>query len=225
MLNEVIFLVHSASIATVSLGLLWLGKEGLTAGVCLPSILSNLLVTKQISLFGLETIATDVFTIGAVFCLNLLQEYFGKGATIRAIICNFALLITYLFMCQLHLAYEPSRFDFMQHHFETMLSPMLRITLASIGSYFLSQLFDSYLYSKLKASLHGKHILLRNTITIATSQLFFTILFTFTALYGTIHNVWHIIVISYAVKIIVIICSTPFIALSTFLIRKSQYHE
>lgn len=225
MYNELIFLCHSALVASITLLLLWVGKEGLTAGICLFSILSNLLVTKQINLFGLETITTDVFTIGAVFCLNLIQEHFGKAATKRAITCNFILLISYLFMCKLHLAYQPNSFDIMQPHFEILLSPMVRITIASIISYLLSQLFDAYVYGRLKVIFKGRHLVLRNTLTLASSQLLDTIFFTFAALYGTMHNVWHIIIISYAIKIIVIACSTPFIALSTFLISKSPHHE
>ena len=225
MCNELIFLCHSTLVASVTLLLLWIGKEGLTAGVCLFSILSNLLVTKQINLFGLETITTDVFTIGAVFCLNLLQEYFGRTATKRAIFCNFVLLIAYLLMCQLHLAYQPNSFDTTQQHFDILLTPMLRIIIASVVSYLLSQLFDAYLYGKLKIIFHNKHLILRNTLTMASSQLLDTMFFTFAALYGTMHNVWHIIIISYAIKIIVVICSTPFIALSKFLISKSPHHE
>ncbi len=222
--NELIFLCHSALVASIALVLLKLGKEGLTAGICLFSILSNLLVTKQIGLLGFETITTDVFTIGAVFCLNLLQEHFGREATNRAIACNFVLLITYVVMCMLHLAYQPNQFDTMQPHFVALLSPMLHLVIASVASYLLSQLFDAYLYGKLKTMFQGKHLLLRNAIILSSSQLLDTVFFTFAALYGTVHDVWHVIIISYAIKLIVILCSSPFIALSKFLIS-TPYHE
>ncbi len=225
MINELIFLCHSSLVAATTLLLLWFGKEGLTAGICLFSILSNLLVTKQIMLFGFETISTDVFTIGAVFCLNLLQEHFGKGAAKRAIACNFALLLIYLVLCQLHLAYEANSFDTMQPHFVAILTPMLRLIMVSVASYVLSQLFDSFLYGKLKTMFHGRHLLLRNIISSASSQLFDTVFFSFAALYGTVHSIWHVIIVSFCIKLIVILCGAPFIALSNILMSSTRHHE
>lgn len=219
MTNELIFLGHSTLVASITLGLLVLGREGLTAGVCLFSVLSNLFVTKQITLFGLHTISTDVFTIGAVFGLNLLQEHFGIASVKRAITCNFALLIAYLALCQVHLAYTPNAFDTMQTASQALLTPMLRIIVASVASYLLSQLFDMHLYRLLKQYFAGRHVVLRNILSLSCSQLVDTVFFSFAALYGTVHSVGHVIIVSYAIKMLVVVGISPFIGLSKKLLR------
>lgn len=223
MLNESIFLLHSIVIAGTMLCLLPFGRSGLTAGVCLYSILSNLFVTKQITLFGFETISTDVFTIGAVFGLNLLQEHFGLDATRKAINCNFVLMTCYLIMSQLHLAYAPNSYDTMHPLFQQILDPMLRITVVSVASYFISQYCDAYLYRALKNRFHDKHLVMRNFMSLSCSQLLDTVLFSVAALYGTVHNVLHVIIISYAIKMLVVLINSPFIVLSKKLTAYFDY--
>ena len=225
MINEVMFICHSALTASLALLFLWSGKEALTAGVCLFSILSNLLVTKQMMLFGFETICTDVFTIGAVFCLNLLQEYFGKQAATKAIACNFIMLLVYLGMCQLHLAYQANSFDTMQPHFLAILSPMFKLIIVSVVSYVLSQILDTFLYAKLKQLSNGKYVVLRNITSSACTQFFDTVFFSVFALYGTVHSLWHVIIVSFSIKMIVILCCSPFIAFSKFLLGSTTNHE
>ena len=219
MFNEFIFAIHATVVAGGALLALIFGRDALIALISLYVVVSNLFVTKQITLFGFDTISTDVFTIGAVFGLNLLQEHFGKSSAQRAIAISFALSILYIGLAQLHVAYLPNQFDTMHPHFAVILTPMLRIMLASVVAYLISQVFDTQFYGFLKRITRGKYLVLRNIASLSISQLFDTILFTVMALYGNVHSLLQVIVVSYTIKVVVILCTTPFIKLSNSLVR------
>jgi uncharacterized integral membrane protein (TIGR00697 family) len=108
--------------------------------------------------------------------------------------------------------------------FEQILSPMLRLVIASVASYLISQYCDAYLYSTLKKYFHNKHLLMRNIISLSCSQLLDTVFFTFVALYGSVHSVWHIIVVSMTIKILVVAINSPFIVLSKKILAY-KHHE
>ena len=221
MFNEIIFTVHTIVIALGALIALRLGKSALVAFICVQCILANLFVIKQTTLFGLTATCADAFTVGATLGLNLLQEYFGKKEAKKAIFANFFLLVFYTIVSKIHLLYQPAAADNTHMHFAPLLDLMPRIVIASFSVYLLVQLLDYYLYGILKKMYHDKYLVLRNYFSIAFCQLIDTILFSFLGLYGLVENVWHIIAISYAIKLVSIIIATPFVAFS----RKISVNE
>ena len=214
MMNELIFFIHTILVACASLIALKLGKESLVSFICMLSILSNLFVTKQMMLFGFDVTCSDVFAVGGIFGLNLIQEFFGKTNAKKTIVINFFTTTIYLVMSQIHLWYHPNVFDTMHAHFFSILQVMPRITIASMVVYLVVQLFDAYLYSLLKTISAGKYLVARNIFSLSCSQFIDTVLFSFLALYGIVGSVWHVIVVSYFVKLLVIVGTAPFIALA-----------
>ena len=213
-MNEILFIFHTLTVAIFSLGALALGKHALVAFVCIQCVLANLFVVKQITLFGLTATCSDAFTVGATLGLNLLQEYFGKKITRKTIWANFFLLMFYAIATQIHLAYIPNAADATQQHFVALLQFMPRIVVASFSVYLISQLADYYLYGFLKKFFSEKYIIIRNYASIAICQLLDTVLFSFLGLYGIIDDIWSVILISYCVKLAAIIIATPFVGLS-----------
>ena len=120
-MNECVFFLHIFLLVSFVLVSLKLGKETLIACFAVQIILANLFVTKQIACFGLQVTCTDVYTIGALFSLNLLQEYFGKGCAKKTIWTVFFLLFFFIAMSQIHLGYIPSKYDLMHLSFKAIL--------------------------------------------------------------------------------------------------------
>jgi len=219
-MNELIFFLHTLFIGCCVLGVLRIGKEALIALIVLLGVLSNLFVTKQIVLFGLNVTATDTYAVGAILSLQLLQEYYGRQVTRYAIGISFFLLFFYAITAFVHLSYVPSGFDVTQVHFSAILQHMPRIALASVTSYLASQLLDYHLYGFLKRLFAGCYLLLRSYTSLIIVQLFDTVLFSFLGLYGIISNIGNVIILSFAIKMVVIFIATPFVALSKKLVRK-----
>jgi len=95
-----------------------------------------------------------------------------------------------------------------------LLTFMPRIVIASFIVYFISQMADYYLYGILKKKFQHKYIIMRNYLSIAICQLLDTVLFSVFGLYGIIHNITEVIIISYLIKLVSIIIATPFVGLS-----------
>jgi queuosine precursor transporter len=181
--------------------MLKMGAEALVALLCTQAILANLFVIKQITLFGLTATASDMYIVGSVLSLNLLQEYYGKHLARKAIWISFCLLIFYTIVSQIHIFYVPSASDFSQNYYYQLLSYMPRLTTASIIVYLLVQHFDTYFYGVLKRLFEGKYLLGRNMISIAISQALDTVLFSILGLYGIIGNIGHVMLVAFTIKI------------------------
>lgn len=216
MFNELIFIIHVIAIAVFSLTALRLGPYALVASIAIQGMLSNLFVTKQIMLFGMDVTCSDAFTVGSVLGLNLLQEYYGKEITKKAIIISFFSVLFYLFLSQIHLLYIPNQFDTTQPHFFEILHLMPRITIASVFVYLISQIFDATFFNVLKIALNNKYPIARSAVCMTCSQLLDTTLFSFLALYGIVGSVLNVIVVSFAIKMVVITLFTPFIKLAKY---------
>ncbi len=223
-MNELLFMAHAVTVAISALIALRLGKDALVGFVCLLSILSNLFISKQIALFGCNVTGGEVFAVGAIFGLNLLQEFFGRDIVRKTISINFFMLFFYLGMSQMHLWYLPNQYDTMQTHFSAILAIMPRITLASIITYLLVQCFDMFFYRGLKSLCSGRYLLLRTTIALVCSQLLDTILFTYLGLYGAVASPWQIILVSIIIKLIAIASTSPFILLAKKIVSFRNPH-
>ncbi len=222
-MNELIFVFHALFITGCALGALYLGKEALITFIGLLAILSNLFVTKQIMLFGFQATPTDALTIGLVLSLNLLQEYYGKRITQKAINISFILSLVYTLLSQIHLLYMPSMHDTMHHHAHHLFGLMPRIICASLFTYYIVQRIDSFLYELLRKRLHNNYLVFRNYASLVFSQLLDTILFSFLGLYGTLDSIIPVICISYCIKLMVIAGTTPFLWFSKRISRVKPY--
>ncbi|MBD3231499.1 queuosine precursor transporter [Candidatus Dependentiae bacterium] len=219
-MNEIYFIFHTLIIIFFTLGALFIGKEALIAITCLQCVLANLFVLKQITLFGLDVTCSDVFVVGGILGLNLLQEYYGKQITKKAIWISFFIMIFYLVMSQFQIFYIPNSYDNTSSMFTFMFSFMPRLTLASIFGYFVVQQFDCWLYGFFKKIFLDEKLVFRNACSILCTQFLDTILFSIMGLYGTIESIFNVIFFSYLIKVIVIFLLTPFIGLSKKIMKE-----
>lgn len=213
-MNELIFLLHIGLVVAFLFLSLRLGERALIGFGALQGVLANLFVLKQIRLFGFAVTATDVFAIGAILSLNLLQEYYGKESAKQAIRLSFVSLLFFFAMSQIHLLYLPTPADGTQGAFLTLFSSTPRIIFASIATFYLVQQFDLRFFSLLKGSLP-----LRVALSLLVSQLIDTVAFSFFGLYGLVESVFDIILVSFLMKTILIAISSPFVAFSKRFVR------
>ncbi len=213
-MNELLFGFHILTVIAFALAALRLGKGALIAFAVLLAVLANLFVVKQMVLFGFTVTCSDVFAVGGILCLNLLQEYYGKEAAGRAIKISVFGLIFFVCMAQAHLLYAPAAGDGTQGAFETIFSSTPRIVLASIAVFYLVQKIDIRLFGWLKNFFEGRKLPWRMGVSLFISQLIDTVLFSFAGLYGIVDSVADIIVVSFAVKCLVIACNSALVGFS-----------
>jgi queuosine precursor transporter len=216
MLNEMIFLGHALLVVAFVLSALRFGQRTLTATLALLAILANLFVLKQTHLFGLNVICSDVYVIGSMLGLNLLQEYYGKRAARGAVWISFFALLLFGLMSQIHLLYKASTYDTRDLAYHAILSPTPRLLFASFAAYLLSQLLDTELFGRLRRG----PLFLRSAFSMTLCQVVDTATFTLLGLLGLVSHLLPIVLMSLAIKMITICTSTPFLALARRLVPR-----
>lgn len=217
-MNELTFFLHIIALMSFVLITLRLGKEALTAALVVQIILANLFVTKQMVLFGLNITCSEVYTIGGIFTMNLLQSYYGKKAANRGLLIIFFLLFFVLVMGQFHLHYVPSEYDGMHEAFSMILGYTPRIIVTSFACTLVMQKLDIELFEQFRKKVP---FFLAFFFTSMITQFLDTVGFSYLALYGIVHSMRDIIFMSYTIKLIVIFTVIPF----TFLVKRIIRHE
>lgn len=213
-MNELIFFTQILVIVIFALGALKLGKNALTAWVATQALIANLFVLKQMTLFGYNVTTSDAFAIGSLLGLNFLQEHYSKEDAKKATWICFFFMLFFAIASQLHLLYQPSSFDTTQAAYAQLLSPAPRLLFASMGVFFLVQQIDIRFFAFLKHNFPGLGFPISASIALIVSQFLDTFLFSFAGLYGMVISVLDVIVISFAVKLMVIFCITPLLRLA-----------
>lgn len=204
MQNELIFFGQAALVYGATL---WLSKrstggsrEILAGWMGLLGIMANLFVSKQITLFGLEVTASDIYAVGLFLQLNIIQELEGREAGRRAMKLAFIFQLIFLALSSLHLLLAPNQHDQSQTAFATVLSTYPRVLFASLFTLWMVQLWDLFFFQWLKRTYSNFSFTVRNVITLFVSQMLDTFMFTFLALYGVAGNLSHIIILSLLIK-------------------------
>lgn len=224
-MNEIILFAYCFTVSTAALGALKFGKEGLIGLICVQTILMNLFVTKQITLFGLTATASDALAVGVTLSLNLLQEYYSRATAISAIWISFYGALFYTVLTLFHLAYIPAATDTTSEFFRTLLLPMPRIVIASLATSLVVQYIDTALYYLLKKRFDQRYFVVRNYSTLFFTQLLDTVIFSFLGLYrineslSNLSTLIDIMLISYIIKGVVILITVPYVRFARSFIK------
>lgn len=213
-MNLILFLAHSLLVVFAVLASLRMGRTALISLIALLAVLANLFVVKQMNLCGLTVTCSDVFAIGGILGLNLLQEHFGKEEAKKAVRISFFALLFFGCMSWIHLAYLPSESDETHGAFSLIFSSTPRIIAASFTAYYLVQKWDISFFQWLQNRFNGKRLGIRLWISLLISQAMDTLLFSFAGLYGIVESVVDIMLVSFAVKCLIIALGVPIASFS-----------
>jgi queuosine precursor transporter len=207
--NEYYFLLQVLFVFLLCYGAMRLGKEALITAVSLLSVLANFFVLKQMLFFGFEVTCSDSFAIGSLLALNLLREYYGKEAAKKAIWIAFLSMGAFVCFSHLHLRLSPSPHDQTHLAYSLLLAPSPRLLFASIFTFFIVQKIDLRSFSWISNLLPRSSFSLRTTLTQSFSQFLDTLLFSVLGLYGLMANLTHVILISFLIKICILLVLAP----------------
>jgi hypothetical protein len=225
LINEFIFFLQVFVVLIFAFASLRIGKEALCTWVTLQAILANLFVLKQIDLCGFTVTCSDVFAIGSILGLNLLQEYFGKKTAVKTAWISFFFMLFFGLMSQIHLLFNPSPDDYSQSAFVILLSPAPRLLLASLIVFVIVQQFDLRFYGLLKKIPGNLPLSYRNFLSLSVSQFIDTVLFSFLGLYGVVASLFDVVFISFLLKVVITLCISACLFFSKRLIPLQDHHE
>lgn len=223
-MNELLFFVTIAiNFAGILLAYRIFGKAGLFVWIGFATVVANIEVTKSIDMFGLSVTLGNVI-YGTIFlATDILSENYGGKEARKGVMIGFFTTVVFTIMSQINLLFIPNEQDFVSGAMETVFRVMPRICIASIVSYLISNTLDTFTYDFIRKKFPNK-LWLRNNGSTMTSQLIDSFLFTFLAFAG-VFEFWQVVELSlttYAIKVIVAACDTPFIYLSKKIFKKKE---
>lgn len=216
-MNELIIIGEIIAVFTILLICKKLfGKNGLIAWVGLATVLANIITAKNVNVFGLSTAIGTVMFASTFLATDILAEYYSVQDAKKAVKVGLFSNIILIVSTQIALLYTPSEFDYANGAMQTLFSLNLRISIASAAMYYIANMADIYVFSKIKEKTEGKMLWLRNNVaTMLCNCLenFGFIGLAFAGIYdfGTIMT---IAISTSIIEAIVAVCDTPFLYLA-----------
>ena len=198
------------------------GKVGLLLFVPLSVVLANIQVLKMMHLFGVETTMGNI-ALGGVFLISdILSEIEGKRFAKKLVTMGFVTMVFTTIVMKWAVTITPASIDTFQPHLNAIFGAnflelsVIRVTLASLTAFVISQLFDVWAYQVIrKWKPDYKDIWIRNNFSTVIGQVIDNSLFTILAFAGTpgigIKELVVIAFSTYFLEIFISVMDTPFV--------------
>lgn len=198
-------------------------KEGLFVWISISTIMANILVCKSVDILGFTTSLGNVLFASNFLATDIMSEIYGSKQSRKAVILGVVSQVIFLITTQLALLYIPSSVDQVNDSMKTLFSINVRVSIASIIMYCISNMLDIYLFEKIKKKIPNK-LWLRNNISTIISNCLENYFFTFFAFIGIydLKTIISIATFASVLEILIAIIDTPFLYLSKKLNKKNK---
>ena len=214
-MNELYLIVEILIIfSMVVLSYRFFGKYGLFAWIAIATILANIQVTKQVTVFGLDVTMGNVLFASTFLATDILNEKLGFKHSRKGVYIGLFSVICFLVVSQITLLFKPNSFDLVSGSMNTLFSLSPRVCISSVIMFFLANLLDVYLFEYLKKHF-PKHLWLRNNVATLVSNCLENFVFTLGA-FMFIYPIQDCMIIALntcIIEIFIGLCDTPFLYL------------
>lgn len=188
------------------------GKTGLFVWIGFATVIANIEVTKCVDMFGLSVTLGNVIYGTTFLATDILSEKYGGKEARKGVLIGFFTTVVFTVMSQVNLLFIPNSEDVVSEAMKTVFSFMPRICISSVIAYLISNMLDTFTYDAIKKHFPNQ-LWLRNNGSTMTSQLVDSFLFTIIAFAGVFDflTIIELSLTTYAIKIIVAACDTPFL--------------
>lgn len=184
-------------------------------------VIAAVLAAKIVSV-GPLVVPAGVLAYSLTFaCTDIIAEHWGHARAHHVVLAGLVALVACMALIQLALVWPAAPFWQSGPAFESVLSSSLRIILASLAAYVVSQNADIYLFSRLRRATGGRHLWLRNNASTMLSQLLDSAIF-ITVAFAGVFPVLPAVFGQWAVKLAIALLDTPFVYLAVALLRRRQ---
>ncbi|MDD3246194.1 MAG: queuosine precursor transporter [Methanosarcina sp.] len=181
-------------------------------------LLGNLLGSKLIEIFGIVT-SVGLFGYPVTFLItDIVEEVRGKEVTKIFVHAGFLSLCIAVLFVFVSTGLPPSPLYPHNEAYNYVFSNSLRLILASMIAFVISQHHDIWAFNFWKQKTNGRHLWLRNNLSTIVSQLLDSIIFMFIAFYratpelGAV-QIFYMIMPLWILKVIFALLDTPFVYL------------
>jgi queuosine precursor transporter len=215
MSNEALFFVLVALDVAFVLLCFRLGRVFLCTAVVANIVFTNMVSSKLVTIFGLDSTVANVFYAAIFLATDLLNEYYGRKVARQAVWMGFLALIPIIAFAPFVRMFEPVPYALPPSEAIGVLFDLTpRIAAASIIAYLASNLFDVWSFKKIRDRLPGrKWLWLRKNGSTFMSQGIDQMVFVTLAFAATVpgNTFWQIMLAGYLVKVAVATLDTPMV--------------
>lgn len=201
-------------------------KLQILLGVFVTMILcAELLGTKITTVAGITTSVAIILFPVTFLITDIVGEVYGKKKARQFVLIGILTIVLTFAITALFVVLPPaSRYDF-NDAYRAVFEPSLRIMLASLVAFAVSQLHDVWAFDFWKTKMHGKRLWLRNNLSTIVSQAIDTLLFMFIAFYQVTPKFTVVFVLTialpyYILKVVMAAVDTPFVYLGVKWLKK-----
>ncbi len=222
------------------------GYVGLYVYSAIAIIVANIQVLKQtnfnffssinekiIPFYEPSPIALGTILFASTFlCTDILSEYYGKEKARKNVLIGFCSFFLMTILMLVTIGIQPAEDEWVsmvQESLAILFTPMTSIFVASMIAYLISQYFDIWFFSYLKAVSSNKLLWFRNNVSTAVSSLIDNTIFSIFAWIILNPNpfplnevIMTFILGVYLLRIFIAILDTPFIYLAKYFIPKEK---
>ncbi len=190
-------------------------------------VLVNTIGSKITTLAGVR-VSVGIFFVPVLFLItDIVTEVYGRKAGSQFVNMSTMMLIFMFVMTGLCISLPPNPTWGLQEPYSAIFGSSMRMTIASLISFYIAQHVDVILFSVIKKITKDKHLWIRNNLSTITSQFFDTTIFMFIAFYKitdqyTASFVFSLIIPYWIFKIVFAFLDTPFCYLGVYLVRRGE---
>ncbi|TKJ17259.1 transporter [Candidatus Woesearchaeota archaeon B3_Woes] len=203
-------------------------KTNLLLGIFIAALIAaNLLGSKVTTIFGIVT-SVGIFAYPITFLItDIIEEVRGKKVTKSFIHAGLFALILTLILVAIGIVMPPASFYQSNEAYKTIFQNSMRVIIASITAFLISQYHDIWAFNFLKKKTKKKHLWLRNNLSTSVSQLIDTTIFIFIAFYATtpqytVIRMIQMIIPYWTLKVLFAVVDTPLVYLGVKWIRSDK---
>ena len=198
-----------------------IGEKVLVSFYSILVVISAITATKLINIFGLTVPAGVVVYAASFLITDIISEVYGKKSAVTAVWLGLVSMVIFYGYALITVYWQPAEYWPHQESYATIIGLSVRITLAGIIAFIISQLNDVTVFHYLKGKHERKKLALRNILSTSISQLIDTIIFITIAFYG-VFDIIPLIIGQYLIKLIIAFLDTPFVYWGRYILTEKE---
>ena len=202
-------------------------KTNILIGLFVAALIAANLMGAKIAHVFID-FSVGIFAYPITFLVtDIIEEVYGKEKAKSIVLVGFVSLLFVLLITALAVALPSAARDFFPEAYKNIFGISLRMMIASIAAFLISQFHDVWAFNFWKKKTKGKYLWLRNNLSTIVSQFIDTVIFMFIAFYAITprHDAAYmfVLIIPYwLLKVVVSLCDTPFVYLGVWYLKKSK---
>lgn len=193
-------------------------------------VLVNTLGSK-ITTLGTVRASVGVFFMPILFLVtDIVGEVYGRKTSSQFVNLSTIMLVFMFIMMALCIVLPPNPTWGLQESYASIFGSSMRMTAASLVSFFFAQHLDVFVFSAMKRLTKEKHLWIRNNVSTIISQFIDTTIFMFLAFYHisdrfTTSFIFSLIFPYWAFKVLFALLDTPLCYLGVWWLKKGGDQE